>query len=603
MTTALSDPPQPVEPSRLRRRELLGNPRHRVAAVLATIAVAYHFSLLTLLRSLGVETPLAYLGLVPVIALMLAAARHQAGGGPDIDDRQLDYIVGVPLLAAALAMVVILPVRLSTLFWVWRLDLLSLPLFVAGAVTITFGVRAMWRLRFPIGFLALAWPLPYTLFLTSWLQSFTNLTISGLKVALTVVPVGRSIPGSDGSLFAITHGTSEFVVSVASACSGVNGMLGFVLAGAAFASLVKGGRLPKLAWLIGGLALIWLLNVGRILLIFAVGSAWGERVAIEGLHPYIGLVVFCLGVLLMILAMPLFGLHLTPSGRRAPIARRAPVTAPVTRGAELFSAEYAWAPEAPEAPVAPAPPAPSPRRLPPLSRVAVGMVAVVGLLLALANRDLRDYELVADDLGAPRLAAFAVDPPEPDGWSAQLSNSYDWATRFFGDDSTWNRYSYTSSGMGPLNSSSRVIADVVSTSDLASFTAYGLEACYNFHGYSIDDTRTVDLGGGITGKVVSHFNTSTGGDWTSVYWHWPVQTDAGVRFERVVMMMVNAASSSISTPNPGPSVARSLGLGVDNKLQDDETSADDQRLAQTREFLVAFSQNAVAEQAAQAQPA
>ena len=594
MTTVLSNQPQPVHPPSPRNRELLGDPRHRVAAVLATIAVAYHFSLLTLLRSLGVETPLAYLGLVPVIALMLAAARHQAGGGLDIHDRQLDYIVGVPLLAAALAMVVILPVRLSTVFWVWRLDLLSLPLFVAGAVTIAFGVRAMWRLRFPIGFLALAWPLPYTLFLTNWLQSFTDLTVAGLKMALTVIPVGRSIPGSDGSLFAITHGASEFVVSVASACSGVNGMLGFVLAGAAFASVVKGGRLPKLAWLIGGLALIWALNLGRILLIFAVGSAWGERVAIEGLHPYIGLVVFCLGVVLMIVAMPLFGLHLTLTPMRAP------APPPVTSGAELFSAEYAWAPEAPAASPAPTP---SPRRLPPLSRVGVSMVAVVGLLLAVANSDLRDYELVADDLGTPRLAAFAVDPPEPNGWSAQLSNTYDWATRFFGDDSTWNRYSYTSSGIGPLNSSSRVIADVISTSDLDSFTTYGLEACYNFHGYSIDDTRTVDLGGGITGTVVSHFNTNTGGDWTSVYWHWPVQTDAGVRFERVVMMMVNAASSSMSTPKPGPSVARSLGLGVDNELHDEETGASDQRLAQTREFLVAFSQDVVAEQAAQAQPA
>lgn len=595
MTTALADRPLPPgDPLPEAGSGLLRNQRHRVALVLATITVAYHFSLQTLVRSLGVETPLAYLGLVPIIALMLAAARSQAADHePDIHDRQLDYIVGMPLLAAALVMLIILPVRLSSLFWVWRLDLLSLPLFVAGAISIAFGVRAMWRLRFPIGFLLLAWPLPYSLFLTNWLQSFTDLTVAGLRVALTVFEVGRGVPGSDGSLFAITHGTTEFVVSVASACSGVNGMLGFVLAGTAFASLVKGGRLPKLMWLMGGLALIWALNVGRILLIFAVGTGWGERVAIDGLHPYIGLVVFCLGVLLMIFAMPLFGLRIAPKGRTPGPATGPP---PITR---LFSAEHALAPEPMAAAASPTPA----RRPIPLSRIAVSLVVVLGLLMGVANRDLRDYELVADDLGAPRLAAFAANQPRPPGWSVGLSDTYTWATRFFGDDSSWNRYTYTTSGTGasPFSSSAPVIADVISTSDLGSFTTYGLEACYSFHGYTINDSRNVDLGGGITGRVVSHFNTSTNSDWTSIVWHWPVQSDLGTRFERVVLIMLNAATSTLDTPEADLSVTRSLGLGLSDELQGGPTDDGiNLQLRRTQDFMTAFAQSVVASQAANA---
>ncbi len=558
--------------------------RNKVATVLVVTAVAYHYSLGTLVRNLGVETPLAYLALVPMIALLLAAGRRRpTSDEPDIHDRQLDFIVGLPLLLAALVIVLVMPARLSTMFWIWRLDLVSLPLFVAGAVAIVFGVRTLWRLRFPIGFLLLAWPLPYTVFLTNWLQSFTNLTIAGIKLALAVMPVARPVLGSDGSLFAMGNGGGEFVVSVAAACSGVNGMVGFLLAGVAFASMVRGRSRPKLAWLIGGLVLLCALNVGRILVIFAVGSAWGERVAIDGLHPYIGLVVFCIGVLIMIKAMPLFGLRMYAPGEQRGTAG---ATAP---GFDVSS---------PTASVD------APRKVAvPRSRLALSVVVAVALLLGLGNRDLRHYELVASDLGEPRLASFSAQPPAPKGWSASLSDTYPWATRFFGDDSVWQRFTYGGGGASGLRSSAPVIADVVTTSDLGAFTTYGLEACYNFHGYRIDDTRSVDLGGGVTGQLVSYYNTSVQSDWTTLYWIWPVATEDGTRYERVVLMMVDSAKAQLAAPSPGPSLTRGLGLGVDNKLRADSSGAVDVRLDRTRDFLVSFSREVVARAAARVAPA
>src|SRR3981081_4523845 len=81
---------------------------------------------------------------------------------PDIHDRQLDYIVGIPLVVGAVAIAYALPARLSTMFWVWRIDLLSLPLFAAGTVALVFGVRALWRMRAAIALLLLGWPLPLT---------------------------------------------------------------------------------------------------------------------------------------------------------------------------------------------------------------------------------------------------------------------------------------------------------------------------------------------------------------------------------------------------------------------------------------------------------
>ena len=63
--------------------------------------------------------------------------------------------------------------------------------------------------------------------------------------------------------------------------------------------------------------------------------------------------------------------------------------------------------------------------------------------------------------------------------------SYPWSRRFFGDDSS-----------GPATPTARgarltapVTADVVSTSDLGRFSAYGIEACYKFHGYVVQGAQ------------------------------------------------------------------------------------------------------------------
>src|SRR4030088_1577661 len=246
-------------------------PVPRILAAGAGTAAPYHYSLSTLVRNLGVDSPLAYLGLVPFIALAMAASR---GIGfrpePDIHDRQLDYILGVPLVVGAVGIAYALPARLSTMFWVWRIDLLSLPLFAAGTVALVFGVRALWRMRAALAFLLLAWPLPYTKVLDRWLAGFTNVTIATLRFLVGRIPVAQPVSGEDGSLFAVTHAGRQFVVSIASACSGANGMVGFVLVGVAFIAVVRGRRLPKAIWLLGGTAVLWLLNLGRLLLIFAV---------------------------------------------------------------------------------------------------------------------------------------------------------------------------------------------------------------------------------------------------------------------------------------------------------------------------------------------
>ena len=63
-------------------------------------------------------------------------------------------------------------------------------------------------------------------------------------------------------------GGSSFLLSVASWCSGGNGVVGFLLVGVAFTAVAQGRRWRKELWPTLGIALIWSLDVVRLLLIF-----------------------------------------------------------------------------------------------------------------------------------------------------------------------------------------------------------------------------------------------------------------------------------------------------------------------------------------------
>src|ERR1700761_6669544 len=68
--------------------------RVQMAALLGSVVIAYNYTLTTLIQNAGLNTPLAYVSLVPAIALALASVRARpVKADPAIHDRQVDYIV------------------------------------------------------------------------------------------------------------------------------------------------------------------------------------------------------------------------------------------------------------------------------------------------------------------------------------------------------------------------------------------------------------------------------------------------------------------------------------------------------------------------------
>ena len=552
--------------------------RVQVTVLLVSVLVAYNYSLSTLLQTADQQTPLAYISLVPAIALALAAIRARPlKPEPPIYDRHVDYTIGIPLILAAVAVNELLPARMSAMFWVYRVDLLTLPIFVAGAVAIVFGSRVLWRQRLAVLFLFLAWPYPYQKYLLGVLNAFTTLTLLAMQKIAVWTHLAKPASSLDNTLFVVTHHGSTFALSVVSACSGVNGVVGFLLVGSAFAAIVRGPVVRKVLWLLGGMTLLWAINLVRITFIFFAGKEWGESVAINVFHPFVGLVTFSVGVLAMILLIKPLGMHIA-IGEDGPARTPVPTPPPMATGPVSVPSLFEDSETAPKhkAPLA-------------VPKVTMAIVAVViaALVVGMSNVGLRTYNLVAGVTGQAKLFAYVRYPSAPPGWVEQYDTSYQWAKPLFGDTSVWNRYILRSDGPGPLRTNVPVVADVINTPDLSSFSAYGVENCYTFHGYALADVAQVSLAGGITGQAMS-YTSQQFGSWSIVYWIVPVKmTGGGTNYERIVLYVQNsgrgAVVNGLTTGDNIHNIGGTLNPG----------NAADRALINNRTFLVAFAKNLI----------
>jgi exosortase/archaeosortase family protein len=513
----------------------------RTLLLLLTVVIAYHYSLDTLVRGITLQTPLAYLALVPVIAAALGWIRLAREPAPlPVHDRHLDYIVGLGLVALAVAIAVLAPGGM--LFWLDRYDLLGLPFFVAGLVALFYGVRRLWALKVPILYLFLAWPIPYAPLVGDGMRAFTTLTSAAVG-AVTRWSGTATPSAADPTLYVVGKGAQSFVVSIGSACSGVNGFVGFVLIGGALAYAVRGSLIRRVVWLATGLLLIWLLNAARIEAIFVAGSSWGRDVALQVLHPVAGLATFNLGVVAMLISAEPAGLRFTGLEPR---------------------------------------PSGALRLGPPVRRIQVPILIAmnVALLLAIVNAGYARYEPISGDLGQAKLAPFDPRNVAVAGWEYAYVGHFDQATQYFGSDATWQRVLYSSLPTASIRSSVPVYVDAIDTGDAGSLAAYGLDACYQFHGHRIEGMANVDLGP-VNAHVVDYrVATDAGSDWSAIWWEWPYRAGTSTRYQRVVVFLTGGPGATFSGTSTATAPTRN------------------DRFAATERFLVALATQLVDSQLA-----
>jgi exosortase len=502
--------------------------RMRLFAVLGGVVIAYSFSLQSLLSGWRYDTPLAHLALVPLLAaLLLFAATHRYPHVAWLRLGRADVVLAGLCLAAAFTLLAAGPAVWSSYFWASRLDLLTLPLFVAGALILLFGARSITSFVFPLGFLLLAWPLPYLILLEQTLDFFTRAT--ALAVQAIVVPLG--LAGVDHTVgtgaFVVTHAGTPFTVSVATACSGVNSLVGFFVVAAFGIYFVRGPVGRRLAWLAAGALLVWCFNVLRVVAILVVGGSFGERAAFKVLHPVSGLIAVNLAALLLVLLMRRFGLR----WRRDPVD----VDSPLAETAD-----------------------PADRAIPRLVAPRLALLLLVAVVFALANGQLEAVARGFSNDGRPAVAPYVTVPVAAPDWSVRRVERVRFATPYYGEHSVWVRYQ-----LRPLPSNPRpftVWLDAVTSPDLGALDAYTLAHCYAFHHFRVDLARRLDLGDGVVGQAFVY--TTNDVHWHAVSWQWPVLgADGQVEHERIVLLARAPVRGSADVPHhSGGLLAAALSL-------------------------------------------
>jgi exosortase len=468
-----------------------------LAAVVSLTIVAYHHSLSSLLRYLRYDTPLAYVALVPMIVpVMAAVAASSRLGGQRLPDRQADWIVGVPLLAIAAAIVVLLPRQLSYSYWTNRIDLVGLPFFVAGTIAIVCGLRVLRRVGVPVAMLVFAWPYPVERALSPFLNFSTDITATLSGTLARVLGLAHQV---DRYHYELGPPGGRFTLAISTACGGANSTVGFLLIGGAFAYLASGSRLRRVAWVAVGVVAALLANSVRVLLLFAVADRWGQDVAMKWLHPVLGLGLVMAVTLGMVLLRHRFGLGGIGDGGHPP--RRAGI--PTMRLSAI---------------------------------TAIAIVALAGVF-AVQNAALARFDPFLGVSSAGAVAPYSDDPPAIDGWTSENYDEITWAKQYFGSSSSWLRYAYTpNDGSGAVaQHQNPMFVEVVNTGDLNSLAQFGLKSCYQFHSYDVYDDRRFEIGTPAPAQAMS-FKDKTGHSWSMVSWVWPVTGAVGKRYERVVLL-------------------------------------------------------------------
>lgn len=487
------DTPPVVRPARQRRARRAVALRVGLGA--AAVAVAYHRSLWTLLGDLDGDDPLAHLGLVPLLAVAWGVRRlRERPLDGNLPHRHADAMVGLTFLALAGVLAWPSAAWFGWSYGDWRLDLLGLPLFVAGVIALVFGSRVLGVVRGPVALLALAARGPWLLVTGPVLDATTRATSAAVGAAADALP--HLTPTGVADTVAVGGpGVDGFLVVIGSTCAGANTMVGALLVGGVLATGLSGSWRRRAAWVALAVALAWVVNVVRIVGLLLAGARWGEPVALGALHDAAGVVGMAVATALALTCLPLLGLAPAPVVRTGWSRARAGFGRSVRRS----------------------------------GTVAASTVVVAVAALAPFNASLWRLDRWFTAVNHQPVAGVGSGLDAVDGWTAVPLEEVPWAPQWFGAGSSWTRFALLGEDAG----AARLGLDVVTTSSLEPLGEYGVVECYRFHGYEVRHPRPVAVAPGVTAEVVRWDDPGRGERWVTVAWIWPLADDG---YERTVLL-------------------------------------------------------------------
>ena len=213
------------------------------------------------------------------------------------ETRHLPLIAGILLATTA----ILLYWHGSYTFTPLEYHMLSLPIFTAGLTLILFNPQTLRQLAFPVAFLIFLMPPPSEILYAvgSTLSVLSSEASNTIVNALGIPSTITSEYGNPTITITRPDGTPlNFTVDIA--CSGIYSLIGFLIFAVFVAYIIRDKTWKKLALIILGIPLIYLLNIIRITIILILGYHYGEALALQAFHLLGGWVLIFLGTLLLL---------------------------------------------------------------------------------------------------------------------------------------------------------------------------------------------------------------------------------------------------------------------------------------------------------------
>jgi exosortase/archaeosortase family protein len=318
-------------------------------------------------------------------------------------------------------------------------------------------------------------------------------------------------------------------VGIDSPCAGAAGMFGFLIVAIPAMYLLTGSWIRKIGWVVLGIGLLWLLNIGRIFALFWLATTKG--VSSEWFwwsHASLGVLLFTVAMGVMLYLGFRFGFRFERSEEI--------VSAP----SMLRIRRTGWTP-----------------------LLVLGALALA-VMLGTLNRDMVDAVGLSARLSdGTHIASFARTQPQINGTQPIYVDQYDWSRQFFGRNSTYQRYAYLSGG-----GSGSIWVDTVVTDERERLDLFNLQGCYSFHGYDMAAVSTVDIGYGIVAQQLQFIVPDSGDRWVALSWTWPIMNGDSEAHERVTILQHidgDDVAASITTQEESLSLLERLfGIGNGN---------------------------------------
>ena len=179
--------------------------------------------------------------------------------------------------------------------------MLALPIFTAGVALLLFNSQTLRQLAFPAAFLFFLVPPPsevvYTLGATlsalSAQASAAIASLTGISASL-IAEYGNpliQITRPDGAIL-------NFTVDIA--CSGIYSLISFLIFALLVAYITRDKLWKKIALILTGIPIIYLLNIIRITILLIIGYHYGENLALQVFHLFGGWILIFIGTLLLL---------------------------------------------------------------------------------------------------------------------------------------------------------------------------------------------------------------------------------------------------------------------------------------------------------------